>query len=130
MVLELSASLPALYGELPFAAACAAASADGFTCVELWETPARHEWSEALHALGAHDLSLTSVNSAAGESPAFGMAADAAAAVTWRAEFVNTLDFARLSGAAAVNVLAGARVVGQTRMAQLACLRGNLEWGL
>src|SRR4051812_2196629 len=115
MVLELSASIPALYGGLPLAAASAAAAADGFTCVELWEAPARHEWSAAARALATNHLSLTSVNSGAGEPPSFGVAADPAAAATWRAEFVETLDFARRTGATAVNVLAGARVVGQTR---------------
>src|SRR4051812_28300834 len=105
MLLELSASLPALYTGLPFAAACAAAAVDGFTCVELWETPARHEWSNALHALRTHGLALTSVNSAAGESPAFGLAADPATEARWREEFVGTLEFARRAGATAINVL-------------------------
>ena len=54
MVLELSASLPALYGGRPFAAACAAAAADGFTCVELWAPPQRQDWPDALQALAAH----------------------------------------------------------------------------
>src|SRR4051812_29692042 len=105
MVLELSASLPALYGSRHFAAACAAAAADGFNCVEMWETPARHDWPEALKALAAHDLSLTSVNGPAGMSPAFGTAADSAAAGSWRTELTDTLEFARLAGATAVNVL-------------------------
>jgi len=70
------------------------------------------------------------VNSGAGEPPSFGVAGDAAAATTWRAEFVDTLDFARCTGAAAVNVLVGTRVVGQTRTAQLSCVRANLEWAL
>jgi hydroxypyruvate isomerase len=130
MLFELSASIPALYGGRPFAAACAAAAADGFKCVELWDAPARPEWSDAAGALTTNNLSLTSVNSGAGEPPSFGVAADPAAAATWRAEFVETLDFARRAGAAAVNVLAGTRVVGQTRTAQLACLRRNLEWAL
>src|SRR3954452_4217078 len=130
MVLELSASIPALYTGLPFAAACAATAADGFTCVELWETPARHEWPNALYALRAHGLSLTSVNCAAGEPPAFGMAADPATEASWREEVVDTLEFARRAGATAINILAGARVAGQTRTAQLACLRGNLDWAL
>jgi hydroxypyruvate isomerase len=126
MVLELSASLPALYGSRPFAAACAAAAADGFTCVELWEAPVRHEWPDVLKALAAHGLSLTSVNSSAGTPPAYGTGANPAAA----ASFLETLEFARLAGVTAVNVLAGARTAGQTRAAQLACLRENLEWGL
>jgi hydroxypyruvate isomerase len=130
MVLELSASLPSLYGSRPFAAACAAAAADGFTCVELWEAPVRDEWPGVLKALAAHGLSLTSVNSSAGTPPAFGTAANPAAAASWRADFLDTLEFARLAGVTAVNVLAGARTAGQTRAAQLACLRENLEWVL
>jgi hydroxypyruvate isomerase len=130
MVLELSASLPALYGGRPFAAACAAAAADGFTWVELWEAPPRHLWPSALNALTAHGLSLTSVNSPAGAPPAFGTAADPAAAASWRVDVLHALEFARLTGATAVNVLAGARTPGQTRAAQVACLRRNLEWVL
>jgi hydroxypyruvate isomerase len=130
MVLELSASLPALYGGRPFAAACAAAAADGFTCVELWEPPARHLWPSALTALAAHGLSVTSVNSPAGPAPAFGTAANTAVATSWRVDVLDTLEFARLAGATAVNVLAGARTAGQTRAAQLACLHDNLEWVL
>lgn len=130
MALELSASLPALYTGLPFAAACAAAASDGFRCVELWEAPAEDELPEALRALATYELSLTSVNSIAGESPAFGLAADPTTTSLWRADFVHTLEFARHAGAAAINVLVGARVVGQTRTTQLSCLRGNLEWAL
>ncbi|MDP9181768.1 MAG: TIM barrel protein, partial [Actinomycetota bacterium] len=130
MDLELSASLPALYGGLPFAAACAAAATDGFRCVETWEAPPEPEWSNALRALATHDLSLTSVNTTAGESPAFGLAADQTAVSGWRADFVHTLEFTRRAGASAINVLAGARVVGQTRPVQLSCLRANLEWVL
>src|SRR5882724_6450410 len=115
MVLEFSASLPALYGGLTVAEACAAAAADGFTCVELWEAPARPDWPDTAQALATHGLSLTSVNTGAGDPPAFGTAADPTAATTWRGEFVETLEFARSCGAAAVNILAGARVVGQTR---------------
>lgn len=130
MILELSASLPALYGSHPFAAACAAAAADGFTCVELWEPPQRQDWPDALKALAAHGLSLTSVNTPAGPPPAFGTAADPAATASWRADIVATLEFARLAGATAMNVLAGARLEGHTRAAQLACLRENLQWVL
>ena len=130
MVLELSASLPALYGSRPFAAACAAAAADGFTSVELWAPPPRRAWPEALEALAAHGLSLTSVNAPAGSSPAFGTAANPAVAASWRAELVDTLEFARLAGAAAVNVLAGGRVADQTRAAQVACLLQNIGWTL
>lgn len=130
MVLELSASIPALYAGLPFATACAAAAADGFTSVELWEVPARADWAGILHALASHDMSVTSVNSDAGAPPAFGVAADPTASAAWRAAFVGTLEFARTSGAGAVNVLSGARVAGKTREAQLACLRGNIEWAL
>jgi hydroxypyruvate isomerase len=130
MVLELSASLPALYGGRPFPAACAAAAADGFTWVELWEAPPKHLWPSALKTLAAHGLCLTSVNTPAGTPPAFGTAADPAAAASWRVDVLETLEFARLAGATAVNVLAGARTAGQTRAAQLTCLHDNLEWVL
>jgi len=129
MVLELSASIPALYAGLPFPAACAAAAADGFHCVELWEVPSSPD-REALGALAAYELSVTSVNSDAGEPPAFGVAGDPAASSAWRAAFAGTLEFARASDARAINVLAGARVTGETRAAQLACLQGNIEWAL
>src|SRR4051812_46036891 len=130
MVLELSASIPALYAGLSLPAACAAAAADGFRCVELWEAPARHEWPAALHALATYELSVTSVNSDAGEPPAFGVAAHPAAATEWGAAFVATLEFARASGARAINILAGARLAGETRISQLAQLRDNIEWAL
>jgi hydroxypyruvate isomerase len=130
MVLELSASLPALYGELPFEAACAAAAADGFRCVELWAVPAPAEQPGAMSALAANELSVTSVNSETGAPPSFGMAADPAATDAWRSAFTGTLEFARAIGAAAINVLAGARVAGGTRAAQLSALQGNIEWAL
>jgi hydroxypyruvate isomerase len=130
MLLQLSASLPALYGGRPFAAACAAAAVDGFSAVELWAPPARPEWPGAVQALAARGMSLTSVNAPAGPEPSFGCAADLTAATAWRAGFLDTLEFARLTGAAAVNVLAGARLAGQTRAAQLGCLQQNLEWAL
>ncbi|MDT7573126.1 MAG: 2-dehydrotetronate isomerase [Actinomycetota bacterium] len=128
MVLELSASLPALYGGRPFAAACAAAAADGFTCVELWAPPERPDWPAALKALEVRGLSLTSVNAPAGAAAAFGIAAAPALADSWRAEVMDTLEFARLAGATAINVLAGGRIPGHTRDDQLACLRQNLTW--
>ncbi|MDX6198511.1 MAG: hydroxypyruvate isomerase [Actinomycetota bacterium] len=128
MVLELSASIPALYGSRPFAAACAAAAADGFACVELWAPPERPDWPAALTALDARGLSLTSVNAPAGAPPAFGTAAAPTLAESWRAEVMDALEFARLAGATAINVLAGARMPGHTRADQLACLRENLKW--
>src|SRR3954462_3868727 len=128
MILELSASLPALYGNRPFAAACAAAAVDGFTCIELWAPPPRQDWPEAIRALARHRLSLTSVNTPAGAAPAFGLAAAPSVAASWRAEVMDTLEFARLSGATAINVLAGGRLQGHTRDAQLTCLRENLKW--
>jgi hydroxypyruvate isomerase len=130
MVLELSASLPALYGGVGFAAACAAAAQDGFRFVEMWQVPPRQLWLQALRALDSASLTLTSVNSDAGVPPAFGVAADPSRATGWRADFLDTLEFARRGGAAAINVLAGARVPGQTRSAQLECLRANLEWAI
>src|SRR4051794_30461033 len=105
MVLQLSASLPALYGSRPFAAACAAAAADGFSCVELWAPPGRQDWPAALEALDERRLSLTSVNAPAGAAPAFGTAASPAVADSWRAAVRDTLEFARLAGATAINVL-------------------------
>lgn len=128
MVLELSASLPALYGSRPFAAACAGAAADGFTCVELWAPPERQDWPASLQALTARRLSVTSVNAPTGTAPAFGTAAAPAVADSWRAGVMDTLEFARLAGAAAINVLPGGRVPGLTRADQLACLRENLKW--
>src|SRR2546421_9889301 len=110
MVLELSASIPALYGERPFAAACKAAAADGFGSVEMWAAPDPSEWADAVRALTAGELSLTSVNSDAGDGPAFGTAADPTTTVAWRAGFRDVLEFARRSGASAINVLAGARL--------------------
>src|SRR6476661_4491889 len=130
MVLELSASLPALYGGRPFPAACAAAAADGFACVELWEAPGRAGWPAVVAALDGQGLSVTSVNTTAGPPPAFGIASDPTATAAWRNDLLDTLEFARLTGATAINVLPGARVPGQTRATQLAGLRDNLEWAL
>ncbi len=128
MVLELSASIPALYGSRPFAAACAAAADDGFSCVELWAPPERQDWPAALEALDTRRLSLTSVNAPTGAAPAFGTAAAPALSDSWRAGVLETLEFARVAGATAINVLAGERMPGLTRAEQLACLRENLTW--
>jgi hydroxypyruvate isomerase len=116
---------------LPQAARPAAAAADGFSFVEMWDAPIGDEAASFLRALDTSGLRLTSVNTPAGpDSTGFGTLGDPAAATRWRAEFADTLRFALAAGAHAINVLVGRRLPDFTREQQRECVAANLSWAL
>jgi hydroxypyruvate isomerase len=126
-----SAHLNTLYPTLPQAARPAAAAADGFSFVEMWDAPVGDDADVFLRALDVCGLRLTSVNTPAGpDSTSFGTLGDPAAAVRWRAEFADTLWFARAAAAYAVNVLVGRRLPAFTRQQQRECVAANLSWAI
>ena len=130
MAVEISASTGALYPGLSPDQAVAAAVADGFTAVEFWAL-APDDVDAVVRAVGAHRLTVTSVNAGTGGAPdSFGLLGIPDAVDEWRRAFVAGLDVARRLRARAVNLLVGGRVPTATRAQQLDCVRRNLEWCL
>jgi hydroxypyruvate isomerase len=125
-----SAHLDTLYTELVPADRYEAAARDGFRCVELWSPPSQ-DVPRVIDSLTRYGLRLASVNTHQGpHAEDFGQLGNPDAVGWWRADFLHTLDFARTTGAHAINVLAGGRLGNAPRSGQLRTAADNLDWAL
>jgi hydroxypyruvate isomerase len=127
----LSAHLNTLYADIAESERCRHAAEDGFRCVEMWAPPPADVRAEVAASIESFGLLVASVNTRQGRSgDDFGVAGDPAQIDWWRADFRETLSFARYVNARSINVLVGGRRASATREAQLNCLATNLEWAL
>jgi hydroxypyruvate isomerase len=129
-VTRLAVNIAFLFPELPFLARVAAARDAGFAAIEFpWPTEPPDEVAAAIRR-AAVEVAL--INVAAGDLAAGerGYPNDPQMRDRWRADFDAAMRLAGEVACPTLNVLAGNRLAGVTMIAQLDCLRANLDWAL